>query len=72
MKYFLLGAFSAAFFLFGIAMLYRYAGSVRLPATAPSTSTSTSTSTTDTALLLADIALARLGLLFKFDTMPLH
>src|SRR6202035_4320497 len=30
MKYFLLGAFSSAFFLFGIAMLYGCAGSVRL------------------------------------------
>ena len=30
MKYFLLGAFSSAFFLFGIAMLYGYSGSVSL------------------------------------------
>ena len=28
MKYFLLGAFSSAFFLFGVAMLYGYSGSV--------------------------------------------
>ena len=34
MKYFLLGAFSSAFFLFGIAMLYGYSGSVRLSAIA--------------------------------------
>src|ERR1700723_2461149 len=34
MKYFLLGAFSSAFFLFGIAMLYGFAGSVSLPAIA--------------------------------------
>ena len=27
MKYFLLGSFSSAFFLFGIAMLYGYSGS---------------------------------------------
>jgi NADH-quinone oxidoreductase subunit N len=27
-KYFLLGAFASAFFLFGIALLYGYAGSV--------------------------------------------
>ena len=33
-KYFLLGAFSSAFFLFGIAMLYGFAGSVRLSAIA--------------------------------------
>src|SRR5919108_539583 len=30
MKYFLLGAFSSAFFLFGIAMLYGFSGSVSL------------------------------------------
>src|SRR5207247_5604809 len=30
MKYFLLGAFSSAFFLYGTALLYGYAGSVRL------------------------------------------
>ena len=34
MKYFLLGAFSSAFFLFGIAMLYGFSGSVRLSAIA--------------------------------------
>src|SRR6202012_2047246 len=30
MKYFLLGSFSSAFFLFGVAMLYGYSGSVSL------------------------------------------
>ena len=34
MKYFLLGAFSSAFFLFGVAMLYGFSGSVRLSAIA--------------------------------------
>ena len=29
LKYFLLGAFSSAFFLYGIALLYGYAGSMR-------------------------------------------
>ena len=38
MKYFLLGAFSSAFFLFGIAMLYGYSGSVRLSAIAAAAS----------------------------------
>src|SRR6202790_4473996 len=33
-KYFLLGAFSSAFFLFGVAMLYGFSGSVRLSALA--------------------------------------
>ena len=34
LKYFLLGAFSSAFFLFGAALLYGYAGSVQLEAIA--------------------------------------
>src|SRR5215207_7610484 len=34
MKYFLLGSFSSAFFLFGIAMAYGASGSTRLPAVA--------------------------------------
>ena len=39
MKYFLLGAFSSAFFLFGVAMLYGYAGSVQLSAIASAAQT---------------------------------
>ena len=35
MKYFLLGAFSSAFFLYGIALLYGYSGSVRLTSDRP-------------------------------------
>ena len=41
MKYFLLGAFSSAFFLFGIAMLYGYSGSVSLAAIASAASAGT-------------------------------
>jgi len=37
-KYFLLGAFSSAFFLFGVAMLYGYSGSVNLAAIAAAAS----------------------------------
>ena len=32
MKYFILGAFSSAFFLYGAALIYGYAGSIDLPA----------------------------------------
>ena len=42
MKYFLLGAFSSAFFLFGVAMLYGFSGSVRLSAIADAASANTS------------------------------
>ena len=65
-KYFLLGAFSSAFFLFGIAMLYGFAGSVRLSAIA----TAASSNTSSTTLLYAGIALLGLGLFFKIGAVP--
>jgi NADH-quinone oxidoreductase subunit N len=68
MKYFLLGAFSSAFFLFGIAMLYGFAGSVRLTAIAAAASSNTASAT----LLYAGIALVGLGLLFKIGAAPFH
>ncbi len=68
MKYFLLGAFSSAFFLFGIAMLYGFAGSVSLSAIATAATSNTSNST----LLYAGIALTGLGLLFKIGAVPFH
>ncbi|MGH3256209.1 MAG: NADH-quinone oxidoreductase subunit NuoN [Streptosporangiaceae bacterium] len=67
-KYFLLGAYSSAFFLFGVAMLYGFSGSVRLSAIASAASTNTSSST----LLYAGIALVGLGLLFKIGAVPFH
>jgi NADH-quinone oxidoreductase subunit N len=66
MKYFLLGAFSSAFFLFGIAMLYGFAGSVRLSAIAAAASSDTR----NTTLLLAGMALVGVGLLFKIGAVP--
>jgi proton-translocating NADH-quinone oxidoreductase chain N len=66
MKYFLLGAFSSAFFLFGIAMLYGYSGSVSLATIA---SVASGNSGSDT-LLFAGIALTGVGLLFKIGAVP--
>ncbi len=68
MKYFLLGAYSSAFFLFGVAMLYGFAGSVRLSAIASTASSSTANAT----LLYAGIALLGLGLFFKIGAVPFH
>src|SRR5208282_2345328 len=65
-KYFLLGSFSSAFFLFGIAMLYGFTGSVRLSAIAAAASSNTSSLT----LLYAGIALVGLGLFFKIGAVP--
>lgn len=66
MKYFLLGAFSSAFFLFGVAMLYGFSGSVRLSAIASAAASNTSAMT----LLYAGMALLGLGLLFKIGAAP--
>jgi proton-translocating NADH-quinone oxidoreductase chain N len=66
MKYFLLGSFSSAFFLFGVAMLYGYSGSVSLGTIAADVSSGTGNNT----LLYAGIALTGLGLLFKIGAVP--
>lgn len=67
-KYFLLGAFSSAFFLYGVALLYGYAGSVTLARIAAA---SVGTDRSDT-LLLGGLALLVIGLLFKGSVGPFH
>ncbi|MGH3901854.1 MAG: NADH-quinone oxidoreductase subunit NuoN [Pseudonocardiaceae bacterium] len=67
-KYFLLGAFSSAFFLYGVALLYGYAGSVSLSAIAEA---SVGTDRSDT-LLFGGLALLVIGLLFKGSVGPFH
>jgi NADH-quinone oxidoreductase subunit N len=66
MKYFLLGAFSSAFFLFGIAMLYGFSGTVTLSGIASAISTNTGSDQ----LLYAGVALTGVGLLFKIGAAP--
>src|ERR1700678_2294173 len=65
-KYFLLGAFSSAFFLFGIAMLYGFSGSVSLASIASAATTNAGSDS----LLYAGIALTGVGLLFKIGAVP--
>ncbi len=65
-KYFLLGAFSSAFFLYGIALLYGFAGSVRLSDIAAAAASNTA----NTTLLAGGIALLGLGLFFKIGAVP--
>jgi NADH-quinone oxidoreductase subunit N len=67
-KYFLLGAFSSAFFLYGVALLYGYAGSVQLARIAEA---SAGTDRPDT-LLFGGLALLVIGLLFKGSVGPFH
>lgn len=78
-KYFLLGAFSSAFLLFGIALLYGYAGSVSYATIADvvdGSVTSMNPALADTmgndVLLLIGFALVLMGLLFKVGAVPFH
>ncbi|WP_030268993.1 NADH-quinone oxidoreductase subunit NuoN [Streptomyces sp. NRRL B-24484] len=78
LKYFLLGAFASAFFLFGTALLYGYAGSVQLgdiadvvSGVAPVTPALAVTTQND-ALLLIGLAMLAVGLLFKVGAVPFH
>jgi NADH-quinone oxidoreductase subunit N len=68
LKYFLLGSFSSAFFLFGIAMIYGYAGRVDLAGV----NTALLASTTSPTLLYIGLALLSIGLLFKAAAVPFH
>ncbi|MDF2746157.1 MAG: nuoN, partial [Propionibacteriaceae bacterium] len=68
LKYFLLGALSSAFFLYGAALLYGYAGSFDLSAIDEAVRTSPQ----QPGLLLAGVALIGMGLLFKFGAVPFH
>jgi len=67
-KYFLLGAFASAFFLYGLALLYGYAGSVKLADIAAAAG---GTDRSDT-LLFAGLGLLAVGLLFKGSVGPFH
>jgi NADH-quinone oxidoreductase subunit N len=73
LKYFLLGAFSSAFFLYGAAMLYGFAGSVHLAdiGAAITGSNDTAVSGRD-GLLLLGVAMLAVGLLFKVGAAPFH
>jgi NADH-quinone oxidoreductase subunit N len=67
-KYFLLGAFASAFFLYGLALLYGYAGSVKLSDIAAASAASQRSDT----LLFGGLALLIIGLLFKASVGPFH
>jgi NADH-quinone oxidoreductase subunit N len=68
MKYFLLGAFSSAFFLYGVAMAYGATGSTRLAAVA----TALGGRTGSMALALAAMVLLAIGFAFKVSAVPFH
>ena len=68
LKYFMLGAFSSGFFLYGIALTYGFAGSMSFGDIAEAVSGRIGGSV----LLLAGIGLISVGLLFKIGAAPFH
>ncbi len=69
LKYFVLGAFSSAFFLYGIALVYGATGSTNL---AVIKNYLASTVLADDALLLGGFALLLVGFGFKIAAVPFH
>ncbi|UGY95167.1 NADH-quinone oxidoreductase subunit NuoN [Streptomyces gobiensis] len=78
-KYFLLGAFASAFLVFGIALLYGYAGTANyagiaqvVDGTVSSPDPALASTMGNDALLLIGGALVLMGLLFKVGAVPFH
>jgi NADH-quinone oxidoreductase subunit N len=68
LKYFLLGAFASAFFLYGAALLYGYANTVSLPGILQAASSGGRSDV----LLYLGFGLVIIGLLFKAGIAPFH
>jgi NADH-quinone oxidoreductase subunit N len=68
LKYFLLGAFSSAFFLYGVALLYGYAGTLSLTGIADAVAADSG----KTSLALIGTGLLLVGVLFKIGAVPFH
>src|SRR5699024_3865469 len=66
-KYFLLGAFSSAFFAYGVALVYGYAGTVDFDGIAHAVRTEGGGP-----LALIGVAMLSVGLLFKVGAVPFH
>ena len=67
-KYFLLGAFTSAIFVYGLALLYGYAGSTSFASIASQARAGDSSDV----LLIGGLALVLVGLLFKASVGPFH
>lgn len=72
LKYFLLGAFSSAFFLYGIALMYGYSGTFALSGIAEAVATDGTAGTGGSAIVLIGIGLLAVGVLFKVGAVPFH
>lgn len=68
LKYFLLGAFSSAFFLFGTALIYGYSGGLELRRIDAAIAAGTASNV----LVIVGLVLLSVGLLFKVGAVPFH
>lgn len=71
-KYFLLGAFASALFIFGVALIYGFAGTVRLLEIAQAVQQGGLPMEGMSVLLVAGVLLVVVGLLFKVGAVPFH
>ncbi|MDQ1402154.1 MAG: NADH-quinone oxidoreductase subunit [Actinomycetota bacterium] len=69
MKYFVLGAFSSALFLYGVALVYGATGSTQLPEIAAFVANNV---VVNNGVLLAGLVLLLVGLGFKVAAVPFH
>ena len=68
LKYFLLGAFSSAFFLYGMALLYGYSGTLSLTGIAVAVDAGSA----NRGLVLIGTVMVAAALLFKVGAVPFH
>ncbi|WP_433299884.1 NADH-quinone oxidoreductase subunit NuoN [Actinoplanes sp. CA-030573] len=68
LKYFLLGSYASAFFLFGVALIYGFSGGISLNAV----HTAVAAPNKSQVLLYAGLAMLAIGLLFKAALAPFH
>ena len=71
LKYFILGGFSSAFFLYGVALIFGSTGSTKISGIGETLSGNISIVNTD-AMLLIGIGLLLIGLGFKVSAAPFH
>jgi len=72
LKYFILGGFSSAFFLYGVALIYGGAGSTNFNKILAVLEPTVGSDRTNDALVLAGVALLLVGLAFKVAAVPFH
>lgn len=68
LKYFLLGAFSSGFFLYGVALIYGFAGSMQFA----DINEAVRNDSSNQSLLLIGMGMLTVGLLFKVGAAPFH